>query len=96
MLFLLKTVQIYSVIYLQKCEKSCNNLFLVGMSRTPVPDGNKVDIFCIRELHLININDTLYVQFLVVFHISEQRVSIFFSDLVIYAVANIVFSIQII
>ena len=40
-------------------ERSQTNLFLVGMSGTPVPNGYKVDIFCIRELHLINISDTL-------------------------------------
>ena len=43
--------------------KSRNNLLLVGMSRTPVPDGHKVDIFYIRQLHLINSNDALFVNF---------------------------------
>ena len=42
----------------------------------------------------ININKVLFDQFFLMFHIPKCWVSIVFSDLVIYAVANIVFSIQ--
>ena len=75
---------------LQKCKQiktvkmEEDNLFLVSMSRTPVPDGHKVDIFSTRELHLFTTISIIHL--LCIFGCIERIV----LDLVVYTVANIV------
>ena len=58
-----------------------DNLFLVSMSRTPVPDGHKVDIFSTRELHLFTMS--------IMHFLCKLCVARFVLDLVVYTVANI-------
>ena len=72
-------------------EKSCKYLFLIGVSRAPVPDCHKVDFFFIRQLHLVNINLKFLLQILECRESTRARIV---PDLVFYAVANIACPIQ--